>query len=93
MKGPRGALFLVLGLAIVATGRSLGNGFTFDDVPIILENAQVHAFRHPGFMPARVTGPQRTWATHTVRGRSGGLPFNGRCRAAPLGSSTWSTWR
>ncbi len=47
MRGPRGALFLILGLAIVATGRSLGNGFTFDDVPIILENAQVHAFSPP----------------------------------------------
>ncbi len=47
MKGPRGALFFVLGLVIVATGRSLGNGFTFDDVPIILENAQVHAFSPP----------------------------------------------
>ncbi len=47
MKGPRGALFLLLGLVLISTGRSLGNGFVFDDVPIILENAQVHAFSPP----------------------------------------------
>ena len=47
MRSPRGAVFLLLGLVLVSTGRSLGNGFTFDDVPIILENAQVHAFSPP----------------------------------------------
>jgi hypothetical protein len=43
----RGALFLILGLVLIATGRSLGNGFAFDDIPIILENAQVHAGSAP----------------------------------------------
>ncbi|MGE3618744.1 MAG: hypothetical protein AB7L66_22955, partial [Gemmatimonadales bacterium] len=45
--GRRAALFLLLGLAVLATGRALGNGFAFDDVPIIVENAQVHSVAPP----------------------------------------------
>jgi len=46
-RGPAGPWFLVAGLAIVATGRALGNGFAFDDVPIVFENAQVHQLAPP----------------------------------------------
>lgn len=59
MKGPRGALFLLLGLVLISTGRSLGNGFTFDDVPIILENAQVHAFSPPWVYAAQSYWPPK----------------------------------
>lgn len=41
------AVMLLLGLVLVATGRSLGNGFAFDDVPIVLENSQVHQLAAP----------------------------------------------
>ena len=41
------AVFLLIGLVLLSTGRSLGNGFAFDDVPIIVENAQVHAVSPP----------------------------------------------
>ncbi len=59
MKGPRGALFLLLGLVLISTGRSLGNGFAFDDVPIILENAQVHAFSPPWVYAAQSYWPPK----------------------------------
>lgn len=41
-------VYLVLaGLVLLATARSLGNGFAFDDLPIILNNARVHAASPP----------------------------------------------
>lgn len=64
----RGALFLILGLVLIATGRSLGNGFAFDDIPIILENAQVHAGSAPWvyalqsyWPPANLGDAYRPW--------------------------------
>ena len=54
MSGPgRGRLqtpgpyFLLVGLVLVATGRALGNGFAFDDVPMIAENAQIQTLAAP----------------------------------------------
>ena len=42
-----GAALLIAGLVLLATARSLQNGFSFDDVHIILENAQVHSLAPP----------------------------------------------
>ncbi len=41
------ALFLLLGLVLLATARSLGNGFAFDDIPIVAENTQIHTLASP----------------------------------------------
>lgn len=41
------SLLVVAALAAIATGRALGNGFAFDDVPMIVENAQVHDLAAP----------------------------------------------
>lgn len=41
------AVLLLLALVLLSTARSLGNGFAFDDVPIVLENAQVHQLAPP----------------------------------------------
>lgn len=64
----RGALFLIVGLVLIATGRSLGNGFAFDDVPIIVENTQVHAASPPWtyaaqsyWPPANLGDAYRPW--------------------------------
>jgi len=45
--GGRGAVMLLLGLVLVTTGRALGNGFAFDDIPIVLENTQIHDLAPP----------------------------------------------
>ncbi len=84
MKGPRGARFLLLGLVLISTGRSLGNGFAFDDVPIILENAQVHAFSPPwvyagqSYWPPKNLGdayrPWTVWWFAIQWAASGGAP-------------------
>lgn len=42
-----GPYFLLIGLVLVATGRALGNGFAFDDVPMIAENAQIQTLAAP----------------------------------------------
>ena len=41
------ALFLLLGLVLISTARSLGSGLAFDDVPIVAENGQIHALAAP----------------------------------------------
>lgn len=41
------ALFLLLGLVLLSTARSLDNGFAFDDIPIVAENAQIHTLAGP----------------------------------------------
>ena len=41
------ALCLILGLVVISTARSLGNGFAFDDVPIVAENSQIHVLAAP----------------------------------------------
>jgi hypothetical protein len=38
---------LVFGLVLISTGRALGNGFAFDDIPIVLENSQIHELAPP----------------------------------------------
>jgi len=43
----RGAMVLVVVLAIVATGRALSNGFVSDDVPIVVNNPLVHRLSPP----------------------------------------------
>jgi len=43
----RGTWLLLAGLVILSTGPSIFNGFSFDDVPIILENSQVHSLAAP----------------------------------------------
>ena len=85
MKGPRGALFLLIGLVLISTGRSLGNGFAFDDVPIILENAEVHAFSPPwvyaqqSYWPPENLGdayrPWTVWWFAIQWAMSGGAPW------------------
>jgi protein O-mannosyl-transferase len=47
VTGRRAAVAALIALALVATARSLGNGFAFDDVPIVVENAQVHTLAPP----------------------------------------------
>lgn len=80
-----GAILLLLGLVLVSTGRSLGNGFAFDDVPIILENAQVHAVSPPwvyalqSYWPPLNLGdayrPWTVWWFSLQWGLSGGAPW------------------
>ncbi|MEZ4586235.1 MAG: tetratricopeptide repeat protein [Gemmatimonadales bacterium] len=41
------AIALVLALVAISTGRSLENGFAFDDVPIVVQNAQIHRLAPP----------------------------------------------
>lgn len=45
--GRRGAALALLALVLISTARSLGNGFAFDDLPIVVENAQVHHLAPP----------------------------------------------
>ena len=85
MKGPRGALFLLIGLVLLSTGRSLGNDFAFDDVPIILENTQVHTLSPPwvyaqqSYWPPKDLGdayrPWTIWWFAIQWAVSGGAPW------------------
>ncbi len=80
-----GPVLLLLGLVLVSTGRSLGNGFAFDDVPIILENAQIHAVSPPwvyaqqSYWPPQNLGdayrPWTVWWFALQWGLSGGAPW------------------
>lgn len=42
-----GPALLIAGLALAASASGLGNGFVYDDVPIILRNATVHQLTDP----------------------------------------------
>jgi hypothetical protein len=42
-----GIYLWLAGLGVIAAGRALGNGFAFDDVPMIAENAQVQSLAPP----------------------------------------------
>ncbi|MGE0554767.1 MAG: tetratricopeptide repeat protein [Gemmatimonadales bacterium] len=50
------AIALVLALVAISTGRSLENGFAFDDVPIVVQNAQIHRLA-----PLREYAQQSYW--------------------------------
>jgi len=41
------AVALVLAMVAISTGRSLENGFAFDDVPIVVQNTQIHRLAPP----------------------------------------------
>ncbi|MHB1328640.1 MAG: tetratricopeptide repeat protein [Gemmatimonadales bacterium] len=80
-KAPPQVLLLLAGLVILSTARSLGNGFALDDVPIILENVQVHAVEPPwvyaqqSYWPPANLGPAyRPWTIwmFALQWRSGG---------------------
>ena len=85
MKSPHGALFLLIGLVLISTGRSLGNGFAFDDVPIILDNTQVHVMSPPwvyaqqSYWPPKNLGdayrPWTVWWFAIQWAVSGGAPW------------------
>ncbi len=47
-------LAVVVAVAAVATLPALGNGFAYDDIPIIVENTALHA---PGTLPGRLLEP------------------------------------
>ncbi len=47
MTATRRALLLLVALVAISTGRAVGNGFAFDDIPIVVENAQVHQLAPP----------------------------------------------
>jgi hypothetical protein len=46
LAGP-GALALIAGLATAASVTSLGNGFSYDDIHIVVNNAHVHSLAQP----------------------------------------------
>lgn len=43
----RGAVLLVVGVALAASVSGLGNGFAYDDIPIVVDNIGVHSLRWP----------------------------------------------
>ncbi len=47
IRGRPRAVLLLLALVLLSTARSLGNGFAFDDIPIVVENTQVHRLAPP----------------------------------------------
>jgi protein O-mannosyl-transferase len=47
LTAPRLGLWLVLAVALAASFTGLWNGFTYDDVPIIVDNVSVHDVRWP----------------------------------------------
>jgi hypothetical protein len=83
--GSIGAIMLLVGLALLSTGRALGNGFAFDDVPIILENDQIHQLAWPwtyaqqSYWPPKNLGdayrPWTVWWLALQWAIGGGVPW------------------
>lgn len=83
--GGWGAVMLLLGLVLLTTGRALGNGFAFDDVPIIVENSQIHdlaapwVYAHQSYWPPKNLGdayrPWTVWWFALQWAMGGGAPW------------------
>jgi hypothetical protein len=72
-----------LGLALLATGSSLGNLFAYDDVPMVLENARVHrgspfwTYLGQGYWPSgngQAYRPATVWLFAVQWSLGGGTP-------------------
>ncbi len=60
LGSPRGAALVAALVAIVVYANTLGNGFAYDDVPVIVENEEIHDLRElPGALSAPYWGDDR----------------------------------